>query len=114
MTDAEGAARVREVVRPAIGFLPLAADVPGPVRQESPICPIERDLARFLKQTATEQPQGEVLVIGCGLMQELDTAPPGLRFHVCDIDPRAVDAVLSRNDSRITGGTVVEPEPLSG
>ncbi|HLL25369.1 MAG TPA: hypothetical protein VK427_24705, partial [Kofleriaceae bacterium] len=34
----------------------------------------------------------------------------GLRFHVCDIDPRAVDAVLARGDVRITGGTVVAPE----
>ena len=73
--------------------------------------PLERDLARFLRQVAAEHPMGEVLVVGCGLLHELDTAPSGLRFHVCDIDARAVDAVLARNDPRITGGTVVPVDP---
>lgn len=68
--------------------------------------PIERDLAKFLR----EVPDGEVLVVGCGLLHEIDTAPDGLRFHVVDIDPRAVEAVLAKRDPRITGGTVVAPE----
>ncbi|HEY0193624.1 MAG TPA: methyltransferase domain-containing protein [Kofleriaceae bacterium] len=72
--------------------------------------PLERDLARFLRQVAAEQPMGEVLVVGCGLLHELDAAPSGLRFHVVDVDARAVDAVLARGDLRITGGTVVAPE----
>jgi SAM-dependent methyltransferase len=72
--------------------------------------PLERDLTRFLHEVAAEHPHGEVLVVGCGLLHELDTAPAGLRFHVVDIDPRAVDAVLARRDPRITGGTVVAPE----
>ena len=72
--------------------------------------PIERDLARFLQQLSVEHPTGEVLVVGCGLLHEIDAAPSGLTFHVCDIDERAVEAVLARNDVRITGGTVVEPE----
>ena len=72
--------------------------------------PLERDLARFLRQVATEHPTGEVLVVGCGLLHELDGAPAGLRFHVTDIEVRAVEAVLSRGDARITGGTVVPPE----
>jgi 2-polyprenyl-3-methyl-5-hydroxy-6-metoxy-1,4-benzoquinol methylase len=72
--------------------------------------PIERDLARFLRQVAAEHPHGEILVVGCGLLHEVDAAPSGLTFHVCDIDDRAVEAVLAKRDPRITGGTVVEPE----
>jgi SAM-dependent methyltransferase len=72
--------------------------------------PLERDLARFLDEVSHDHPTGEVLVVGCGLMQELDHAPPGLRFHVVDIDPRAITAVLGKGDPRITGGTVVAPE----
>ena len=72
--------------------------------------PLERDLARFLRTVAVEHPAGEVLIVGCGLLHELDDAPPGLAFHVADIDERAVAAVLARRDPRITGGTVVAPE----
>ncbi len=72
--------------------------------------PLERDLAKFLRQVSAEHPAGEVLVVGCGLLHEIDGAPSGLTFHVVDIDDRAVDAVLSRGDVRITGGTVVAPE----
>ncbi|HEX3758112.1 MAG TPA: methyltransferase domain-containing protein [Kofleriaceae bacterium] len=77
--------------------------------------PLERDLARFLRQVAAEHPTGELLVVGCGLLHEIDAAPSGLVFHVADIDERAVDAVLARRDPRITGGTVVAPEqPIDG
>ena len=72
--------------------------------------PLERDLARFLRQIAAEHPMGEVMVVGCGLLHELDAAPSGLKFHVVDVDARAVEAVLARGDLRITGGTVVAPE----
>ncbi len=72
--------------------------------------PLERDLARFLRQVATEHPAGEVLIVGCGLLHELDAVPRGLGFHVVDIDDRAVSAVHARGDGRITGGTVVPPE----
>lgn len=91
--------------------------------------PLERDLARFLREVAaglqpSQRPSaplralaepelaaaGAVLVVGCGLLHELDTAPPGLTFHVVDIDERAVAAVLAKGDPRIDGGTVVAPE----
>ena len=72
--------------------------------------PIERDLSRFLGEVATEHPTGKVLVVGCGLLHEIDSAPAGLEFHVVDIDERAVLAVLDRGDPRIAGGTVVPPE----
>ena len=67
--------------------------------------PLERDLARFLADV-----HGTVLVVGCGLLHELDVAPSGVRFVVADVDARAVDAVLARNDPRIVEGIVVEPE----
>ncbi len=69
--------------------------------------PLERDLARFLEGVT---PGGEVLVIGCGLLHEIDEAPAGLRYFVVDIDERAVDAVHQRDDKRIVGGCVVPPE----
>jgi SAM-dependent methyltransferase len=72
--------------------------------------PLERDLGSFLRQVAAEHATGEVLIVGCGLLHELDAAPRGLGFHVADIDERAVSAVLARGDARITGGTVVLPE----
>jgi len=76
--------------------------------------PLEADLGRFLRQVAAEHPAGEILVVGCGLLHEIDAAPSGLRFHVVDVDPRAVDAVLARRDPRIAAGTVVLPEqPIS-
>ena len=72
--------------------------------------PLERDLDKFLATVAGEHPHGDVLVVGCGLLHEIDTAPAGLRYTVADIDPRAVDAVMARNDPRIASGRVVAPE----
>jgi SAM-dependent methyltransferase len=70
--------------------------------------PLERDLQKFLAQVPGDAPL--VLVVGCGLLHELDAAPPGMRFVVADIDQRAVDAVLDRRDPRIASGIVVPPE----
>ncbi len=67
--------------------------------------PLEADLARFLANV-----QGTVLVVGCGLLHELDVAPPNVQFVVADVDERAVEAVLERNDKRIVDGIVVPPE----
>jgi 2-polyprenyl-3-methyl-5-hydroxy-6-metoxy-1,4-benzoquinol methylase len=77
--------------------------------------PLEKHLAGFLDDVARSHLPDvtslrEVLVVGCGLLHEIDGAPAGLRFHVADIDPRAVEAVLAKRDPRITGGTVVAPE----
>jgi SAM-dependent methyltransferase len=72
--------------------------------------PLERDLDAFLHRAAEEHPEGNVLVVGCGLLHEIDTAPPGLHYTVVDIDPRAVEAVMARKDPRIVAGHVVDPE----
>ncbi len=77
--------------------------------------PLERDLDAFLHRASDEHPEGHILVVGCGLLHELDSAPPGMRYTVVDIDARAVEAVLDRGDPRIVGGTVVPPEePIDG
>jgi SAM-dependent methyltransferase len=68
--------------------------------------PLEADLARFL---ASLPPRARVLVIGCGLMHELDRAPKDLRIAVADVDGRAVEAVLGHGDPRIERGIVVDP-----
>jgi 2-polyprenyl-3-methyl-5-hydroxy-6-metoxy-1,4-benzoquinol methylase len=85
--------------------------------------PLEAGLMRFLEDVAvtarsrvrTEAPAGgvlapEVLVIGCGLLQELDTAPLDLRFTVIDIDARAVELARRRGDPRIVRAEVVAPD----
>ena len=73
--------------------------------------PLERDLARFLRDVAAaHHGDADVLVVGCGLLHELDSAPDGLRFTVADIDPRAVEDVIERRDPRIVDGVVVPPE----
>src|SRR5690606_17739884 len=72
--------------------------------------PLESDLGAFLFRAAEEHPEGHVLVVGCGLLHEIDEAPPGMRYTVVDIDERAGDAVLARNDPRIVAGHVVPPE----
>ncbi len=69
--------------------------------------PLERDLARFLDAVP---PRGNVLVVGCGLLHEIDAAPAGISFVVADVDARAVDAVMARRDPRIVDGLVVPPE----
>jgi 2-polyprenyl-3-methyl-5-hydroxy-6-metoxy-1,4-benzoquinol methylase len=68
--------------------------------------PLERDLASFLVHVRGNR----VLVVGCGLLHEIDHAPATMRFTVADIDARAVDAVLARRDPRIEAGFVVPPE----
>jgi SAM-dependent methyltransferase len=72
--------------------------------------PLERDLARFLDCVAADHPGGDVLIVGCGLLHEIDDAPAGMHYTVADIDPRAVEAVMARKDPRIVDGRVVEPE----
>ena len=72
--------------------------------------PLERDLGRFLAGVAAERARGTVLVVGCGLLQEIDAAPEGLAYVVADIDARAVAAVMARKDPRILEGMVVAPE----
>jgi 2-polyprenyl-3-methyl-5-hydroxy-6-metoxy-1,4-benzoquinol methylase len=68
--------------------------------------PIESDLERFLGSVAARG-GGRVLVIGCGLLQELDHAPAGLSFTAVDIDPRVIEVVSLWKDPRIEAARVV-------
>lgn len=72
--------------------------------------PLEQNLLAFLRGVSAERKVAEVLVIGCGLMQELDHAPTNLEITVIDIDARAIDAVLGRKDPRIHHTQVISPD----
>ncbi|MDX2022361.1 MAG: class I SAM-dependent methyltransferase [Deltaproteobacteria bacterium] len=51
----------------------------------------------------------DLLVIGCGLMQELADLPPNIRITAIDIDHRATDALAARGDSRVIEAKAVSP-----
>ncbi len=77
--------------------------------------PLERDLEGFLRDVAARRADASVLVVGCGLLHEIDRAPSSLRYTVTDIDARALDAVMARGDARVVDRFVAEPEaPLDG
>jgi SAM-dependent methyltransferase len=69
--------------------------------------PLERSLQRFVQDVAERRSRARVLVIGCGLMQELRELPSSLALTVVDIDARAIDAVKSLSDPRVTEALVV-------
>ncbi len=72
---------------------------------------LEADLAGFLgsicAEVAPEHPH--VLVIGCGLLTELDRAPLHMRFTAVDVDARAVEVARSSPDPRIVAAHVIAP-----
>jgi 2-polyprenyl-6-hydroxyphenyl methylase/3-demethylubiquinone-9 3-methyltransferase len=72
--------------------------------------PLEDDLEHFLAGVVAARPGARLLVLGCGLMHELDRAPPDLTFTVADIDRRAIDVVIARGDPRCAGGVVLPAE----
>ena len=72
--------------------------------------PIEDSLTLFLRRVARSKSNANVLVIGCGLMQELDRAPTKLRFTIADIDERAIDSVQALQDERVVEGIVVRAD----
>lgn len=73
--------------------------------------PLEESLSGFLAGLPRER-TAHVLVIGCGLMQELDRAPEHLRFTAVDIDERAVAATraASAGDARVVEVRQVQPD----
>lgn len=76
--------------------------------------PIEADLLAFLKTNFVRDREADVLVVGCGLLQEADEAPPHIRLHVIDIDPRAIEAVQRQGHRQLASGTLVAPDqPLA-
>lgn len=73
--------------------------------------PLEASLASFFEGLPRDR-NVDVLVIGCGLMQELDRAPKHLRFTAVDIDERAVTATAAATagDTRVVAVRRIEPD----
>lgn len=79
---------------------------------------LEADLARFLSSLG--DPSGgkgrggpRVLVIGCGLLSELDRAPQRIRITAVDVDERAVASARALNDPRLSEALRIdEAQPL--
>jgi hypothetical protein len=65
---------------------------------------LEADLGGFLGSVCQAATGGSphVLVIGCGLLSELDHAPARIRFTAVDIDARAVELARKCSDPRVT------------
>lgn len=72
--------------------------------------PLEESLAGFLHGVSERQSDASILVLGCGMLHEIDRAPPSLRFTVADIDPRAIDAVMARRIPGVVGSILVTPD----
>ena len=70
--------------------------------------PLEKDLATLLKTVVKTVKSPEILVIGGGLMHELDEMPTESRSTLIDIDKRALDAVQTKGDLRIKDYIPVE------
>ncbi len=72
--------------------------------------PLERSLENFLRGVSARKPDASVLIVGCGLLHEIDRAPSALHYTVTDIDSRALEAVMARRDPRVVGSFLAEPE----
>lgn len=63
--------------------------------------PLAKSLSGLANRIAQSQPAAKVLVIGPGGFSELSTMPLQFEFTCIDIDPRVVDDLRRRKDSRI-------------
>jgi SAM-dependent methyltransferase len=72
---------------------------------------LEADLGGFFGSVCQEATPEcpHVLVIGCGLLTELDRAPLHMQFTAVDIDARAVELARTSPDRRIAAAHVVAP-----
>lgn len=70
--------------------------------------PLENDLVQFLSGLPA---RARVLVIGCGLLQELGRASGDFTVTAVDIDPRAIEHVRQLADPRIVETRVVSASP---
>lgn len=73
---------------------------------------LEEDLGGFLRSVCEEAPGASphVLVVGCGLLTELDRAPERIRITAVDIDARAVEIAKTNADPRLVAAHVVAPD----
>jgi 2-polyprenyl-3-methyl-5-hydroxy-6-metoxy-1,4-benzoquinol methylase len=72
---------------------------------------LEDDLSAFLRSICQDSSRStpEVLVVGCGLLTELDRAPDNIRLTAVDVDPRAVEVARTRSDRRLCASHVLAP-----
>lgn len=73
---------------------------------------LEEDLGSFLRSVCAEAAGASphVLVIGCGLLTELDRAPQRIRITAVDLDARAVEIAKTSADPRLVAAHVVAPD----
>jgi 2-polyprenyl-3-methyl-5-hydroxy-6-metoxy-1,4-benzoquinol methylase len=68
--------------------------------------PIVRELGRVL----AEHPNSDVLNVGSGPFLELSALPEtGARFHIVDIDPRAIEMAKDLHRAKMTRADAIEP-----
>lgn len=69
--------------------------------------PLEKSLQSFIHRRSAGRQTLDVLVIGCGLMQELEQMPSNVRITAIDIDERAVQVLAAVGDPRIVATKAV-------
>ena len=70
--------------------------------------PLQDSLLEFLGDISDRNSIPKVLVVGCGLLSELNELPPNLRLSCVDLDPRVVENVGKIKDPRIVHTAVVQ------
>ena len=60
--------------------------------------PLENELKEFLKKIESNKNSGDILVIGCGLMNEMSILPKTFNYTLADIDKRIVNYWLEKED----------------
>ena len=60
--------------------------------------PLENELKDFLKKIESNKNSGDILVIGCGLMNEMSILPKTFNYTFADIDKRIVNYWLEKED----------------
>ena len=60
--------------------------------------PLENELKDFLKKIESNNNSGDILVIGCGLMNEMSILPKTFNYTLADIDKRIVNYWLEKED----------------
>ena len=60
--------------------------------------PLENELKDFFKKIESNKNSADILVIGCGLMNEMSILPKTFNYTLADIDKRIVDYWLEKEN----------------
>lgn len=60
--------------------------------------PLEKELEDFLKKIQSNKNKADILVIGCGLMNEMSILPKTFNYTLADIDKRVVNYWLEKEN----------------